>query len=169
HRGPGQPRGQTDVDQDDVPCPFGGGVHEQTGLVRAEGDGDIGAYGMPDTSPVSASIPLGRSTAITGAGAPAAAAASVAYDSRRPPRPPIPSSPSTIRSAPNRSVSSSSDSVKARTRPPAARSAAAPSSCRRDPAVSAHTTAPRAARDAPAYRASPPLSPLPTMSTTREP
>ena len=53
----------------------------------------------PAASPVSASMPLGRSTATTRPAARCAAAASDAAGSRRPPRPPIPSSPSMTRSA----------------------------------------------------------------------
>ena len=57
----------------------------------------------PSTAPVSASMPLGRSTATTVAPACracSARAARPANGSRRPPRPPMPSRPSTIRSAP---------------------------------------------------------------------
>ena len=53
----------------------------------------------PSTSPVSASMPLGRSTARVVAAELAASCASVANGSRRPPLPPMPSSPSMIRSA----------------------------------------------------------------------
>ena len=54
----------------------------------------------PSTSPVSASMPDGRSTATVGSRRElAASCASVAYGSRRPPLPPMPSIPSMMRSA----------------------------------------------------------------------
>src|ERR1700744_1462186 len=53
----------------------------------------------PSTTPVSASTPLGRSTATTVAADCPARPASVAYGSRSPPWPPMPSIPSRIRSA----------------------------------------------------------------------
>ena len=55
------------------------------------------------------------------------------------------------------------------TRPPAARSPAVPPAWAFGPAVIAVTAAPRRASSAPAYRASPPLSPLPASTTTRAP
>ena len=122
----------------------------------------------PSTAPVSASMPLGRSTATTVASlssrACSAAAARPANGSRRPPRPPMPSRPSMIRSA--RAMASARSPV---TRPPAARRSAVPPSWAFGPAVIAVTAAPRRASRAPAYRASPPLSPLPASTTTRAP
>ncbi len=101
----------------------------------------------PSTTPVSASTPLGRSTATTTAGDRAASPASVAWGSRRPPWPPMPSRPSRIMSAAPRAAGASSGLA---SRPPASRSAAAPSSWTREPAVTASTTAPRLASRAPA-------------------
>ena len=103
----------------------------------------------PSTTPVSASTPLGRSTATTTAGERAASPAREACGSRRPPRPPMPSSPSRIRSAAPRAAGTAGSSGPA-CRPPAARSAARPASCTRDPAVTASTVAPRPASRAPA-------------------
>src|ERR1700760_2226406 len=55
---------------------------------------------VPSTTPVSASTPLGRSTATTVADDSLARPASVAYGSRSPPLPPMPSIPSRKRSGP---------------------------------------------------------------------
>ncbi len=54
-------------------------------------------------------------------------------------------------------------------RPPAVRNARRPDSWARSASRSASTCAPRPARRAPAQRASPPLSPGPTSSSTRRP
>ena len=140
----------------------------------------------PSTSPVSASMPLGRSTATVTPAAPAARCASVAYGSRSPPRPPVPSIPSTIRSArpitrrascpvsylapvSGRVSSGSRGGVTVTTRPPCLRSAAAPPGWIFWPAWIAVTAAPRPASSAPAYSASPPLSPVPASTATRAP
>ena len=100
----------------------------------------------PSTAPVSASMPLGRSTATTVAPACRACparAARPANGSRSPPRPPMPSRPSTIRSAV--SIRAAAFPVSSVTRPPASRSAVLPPGCTLDPAAIAVTATPRRA------------------------
>nr|MCF0098861.1 hypothetical protein [Streptomyces sp. MH191] len=121
----------------------------------------------PRTSPVSASTPLGRSTATTAASPSATSSASRAAFGRRPPRPPMPTMPSTTRRARRSGGPASSGAAVV---PPARRRAARPPGWTRSgDSRTAVTPAPRAASRAPAYRASPPLSPLPTRRTTRAP
>ena len=149
-------------------CPAPGSM-SRPGLITPNVTVTSARTAGPSTAPVSASMPLGRSTATTVAPcvaprARSAAAARPANGSRRPPRPPMPSRPSMIRSA--RAMACRRSPV---TRPPAARSAAVPPAWAFGPAVIAVTAAPRRASRAPAYSASPPLSPLPASTTTRAP
>ena len=114
----------------------------------------------PSRRPVSTSTPDGTSTATTGV--PANLATTRSASGRRPGRPPIPTIPSST-------TSGGAASSAATTRPPAARSAATPSSWALSESSTASTPAPRRASSAPAYSASPPLSPAPTSSSTRAP
>ena len=148
-------------------CPAPGSI-SRPGLITPNVTVTSACTAGPSTAPVSASMPLGRSTATTVAAprrACPAAAARPAKGSRRPPRPPMPSRPSMIRSAPAMASPASAPV----TRPPAARSSAVPPAWAFGPAAIAVTAAPRRASRAPAYRASPPLSPLPARTTTRAP
>ena len=173
-------------------CPAPGSI-SRPGLIAPNVTVTSARTAGPSTAPVSASVPLGRSTATTVgpagrrlSGAPDLACsvrrARPAKGSRRPPRPPMPSRPSMIRSAraitppASRRRPSSPGSQgppgspgPPASRPPAARSPARPPSWTFGPAAIAVTAAPRRASSAPAYRASPPLSPLPASTTTRAP
>ncbi len=112
----------------------------------------------PSSSPVSTATPDGVSTATIGTPATAARACSASGFS--PGRPPIPTIPS---------ITTSGLRGSATTRPPAWCRAAKPSRCGFSESSNASTCTPRRASTAPAYRASPPLSPEPTSSNTRRP
>src|SRR6201999_3574319 len=100
---------------------------------------------VPSTTPVSASTPLGRSTATTVAADRPASPASVAYGSRRPPFPPMPSMPSRIRSAVSMAGATAGSSGLTM-RPPAARTAAAPPSWILEPVAPGHSAGARRGR-----------------------
>ena len=114
----------------------------------------------PSSSPVSTSTPEGTSTATTGM--PSSSASAAAAAGRSPGRPPMPTMPSTT-------TSGACPSSGVHQPPPAASSAASPASWWLDPRSSTSTATPRRRSSAPAYNASPPLSPEPTRSSTRRP
>ena len=124
---------------------------------------------IPRTRPVSGSIPLGRSTATRSASVALACPTSSAASSRSGGLAPMPTTPSTITSADLIATFTGLSSV-VRMRAPARRTAASPPAWVRSGLSStAVTCMPRRRRYAPAYRASPPLLPDPTSSTTRRP
>ena len=120
----------------------------------------------PSTAPVSASTPLGRSTATTSRSC--SCPTSSAESARSGPRPPIPTRPSSTR-APGRARSEGTCSDEAAPTRPPADSSAARASGRGVPVSTAVTPAPRAANRAPAHSASAPLSPDPASTITVEP
>src|SRR5919197_1493009 len=117
----------------------------------------------PARAPVSTSIPLGTSTATVVT--PDRASTMPAAGVRSPGLPPMPTMPSTTRS-----IRWGRSSVASITRPPPRHSAPSPPRWTfSGESSSAVTAAPRLASRAPAYRASPPLSPDPTSTSTAEP
>jgi hypothetical protein len=122
----------------------------------------------PSTSPVSTQTPLGVSTATTGT--PSSASRAASASGRSPGFPPIPTIPSMTKSpGSERSGPELVEVTPEETIPPAAFRAPTPPACARSDNSHASTRAPRRASSAPAYNASPPLSPLPTSRTIRRP
>lgn len=140
------PRFKPDVDEPNGTGVLPPGIHEKPGLVRTEGDGHIGADGLPGDLP---GIGVDATGQIHGDdnGTGLQGGTDNGQGGRaKPAPPPMPTIPSTTRSAPARARSPDSA-----TRPPAERNAASPARCTRSESRStAVTPAPRRASRAPA-------------------
>ena len=160
-------RSEPDVDEPHEPAYSRAGIDQQPRLVRAEGDGEVGPYRAPAHL---AGVGVDAAGQVDGDDEGPRRSTRAATVRGLRPQPALAADPDdAVETRSARRDDGRRPGVggaTARRRP--GRSAASPPAWARPGASStAVTPAPRRASRAPAYRASPPLSPLPTSSTTR--